>query len=187
MRKIMLVTPLVATAALVFLTAGPALAADGDATFQITPGEIAISPPGAAVALGSSQPASVAGLTFQNDLGGVTVTDLRSDGSTSWHASVSSTDFTAPNIGGTLAVTPVPATDITYTTPAVGTGGTVITGTVDVVPVSSLSLSNSLQHVQDATGVSGGNTAAWTPHISVAVPAGAWASTYTAALTHSLL
>jgi hypothetical protein len=50
MRKFKLITPIVATAALVVLTTGPALAAPSDTTttFAMTAGSLAISEPTAA-------------------------------------------------------------------------------------------------------------------------------------------
>lgn len=174
MRKSRLVTPLVASAALVLLSAGPAFAADTVTTFEITAGTLAITAPTGTVSLGTAT-AKAAGQDISASLGAVTVTDGRG-GVAGWVASVITTAFIpAP------AVTAIPAAAMLYSTPVATKTGTVTVtaanadGPVGVMPV------------QTATGVSGAHTATWSPTITVRVPAGAQPAVYTATLTHSIV
>jgi hypothetical protein len=173
MRKNLIITPIVASAALLVLGAGPAMAAT-DATFTITGGSLAITAPTGPVSLGTA-PASAGTQDIGAALGNVTVTDGRG-GVAGWVASVISTAFTPP--APAIAVT---ASAVLYATPAATeTGTSTVTaqnadGPIGVMPV------------QTATGVSGANTATWNPTITVHVPAGAMPGVYAATLTHSIV
>jgi hypothetical protein len=105
-------------------------------------------------------------------LGSVAVTD-GCGGVAGWVASVISTAFT----GGSGT----PATAITYT-PTTATK----TGTVTVTPASPVVDLTTVKPVQTATAVNGANTGAWSLTLTVAVPAGAQAATYSATVTHSV-
>jgi hypothetical protein len=174
MRKNLIITPVLASAALLVFGAAPAFAADTDATFTITGGALAITAPTAPVPLGTA-PASAGTQDIGAALGNVTVTDGRG-GVAGWVASVISTAFTPP--APAVAVT---ASAVLYTTPAATeTGTSTVTaqnanGPIGVMPV------------QTATGVSGANTATWNPTVTVHVPAGAMPGVYTATLTHSIV
>ncbi len=175
MRKIMLLTPIVASAALVLLAAGPAFA-DPDAgtgtTFELTGGTLDISAPAGPVNLGSG-PVNVDGQTFVGSLGNVTVTDNRGN-TLGWGTTALSTAFTA----GELTV---PASVVSYAETAATT-----TGTVTVTPAAAADLSTA-SPVETADGVVGANSATWNPNISIAVPAGTQTGLYAATLTHSVL
>ena len=67
-----------------------------------------------------------------------------------------------------------------YTTPQA-----TVTGTATVTPTTQSSL-NPGGRVQDATAVSGANTATWDPTIAVTIPANALAGTYSTSITHSV-
>lgn len=174
MRKNLVITPLVASATLLLLAAGPAFAADTDATFTITGGALAITAPTGTVPLGTAA-ASPSAQDIGAALGDVTVTDGRG-GVAGWVASVISTAFTPP-----APAVAVPATAVVYDTPAATVAGTATVtaqdanGPIGVMPV------------QTATGVSGANTATWSPTVTVTVPAGAQAGVYAATLTHSVV
>jgi hypothetical protein len=171
MRKFMLVTPVIASAVLAMLSAGPA-SADTGVTFQITGGSLAISAPTVAAALGATGP-SAAAQALTGPLGVVTVTDTRG-AVAGWVASVISTAFT----GGPTAI---PASALTYVPGTVTqTGIVTVTGQSALGPIG-------VMPVETATLVSGANTASWNPGISVAVPAGAQTGVYTATLTHSIV
>jgi hypothetical protein len=171
MRKLALITPVVTSAALVLFAAAPASAQDTTTTFQVTGGALGISVP-ASASLGPAE-ASPLGLTVDGQLGAVTVTDGRG-GVSGWTATVASTDFASGGSGD------VPATAVSYTPPTAP-----VTGTASVAATPATGLSTA-KPVQTATAVAGANTAAWNPAISVAVPAGARAATYTATITHSV-
>jgi hypothetical protein len=171
MRKLTLITPVIASAVLVLFAAAPASAQDTETTFEVTGGSLAISVPGTA-SLGQAA-ASPLGLTVEGQLGAVTVTDGRG-GVSGWTTTVASTAFTSGGSGD------VPATAVTYTPPPA-----TVTGTASVAPTAATDLSTA-KAVQTATGVSGANTAAWDPGINVAVPAGARTAAYTATITHSV-
>ena len=116
------------------------------------------------------------GSTLSGQLGRVVVTDRRGapEGS-SWVASVSSTPFTTE--GGPA----IPASHVAYTAGRIAKQGT------------ATYTANDPDHLQrptpavTATDVSGNNTAAWTPTLSVSIPGGVTAGTYTATITHSVL
>jgi hypothetical protein len=180
MRKIMLLTPIVASAALVLLAAGPAFAAQpptGTAgtgtTFAITGGSLGISAPVGPVSLGSGA-ASATAQAITGSLGVVTVTDNRGN-VLGWTATALSTAFSA---GGTLTV---PASAVTYalTVPTQ-------TGTAIVTPAAAIGL-DTAKTVETATAVVGVNSAAWNPALTVAVPLGAQTGVYAATLTHSVI
>ena len=175
MRKIMLLTPIAASAALVLLAAGPAFA-DPDAgtgtTFEITGGTLDISAPAGPVNLGTGE-ATVDGAPIIGSLGSVTVTDNRGN-TLGWGTTALSTDFAA----GALTV---PATAVSYAETVAQT-----TGTVTVTPAAVADLSTA-SPVETATGVAGANTATWNPNLSIAVPPGTQTGLYTATLTHSVL
>ena len=175
MRKILLLTPIVASAALVLLAAGPAFAqppAETDTTFELIGGSLGISAPVGPVSLGTGA-ASVGGQPITGSLGAVTVTDNRGN-TLGWTASAQSTDFEAGDLT-------VPATVVSYAS----TDATP-TGTVTVTPAAAADLS-AASPVETATGVAGAHSATWNPNLSIAVPAGTQTGLYTATLTHSVL
>lgn len=175
MRKIMLLTPIVASAALVLLAAGPAFAepnAGTGTTFELTGGTLDISAPVGPVGLLPGA-ASVGAQTITGPLGTVTVTDNRGT-VLGWTTTAMSTAFAS----GALTV---PASAVNYASTA-----PTVTGTVTVAPAAGIDLTTA-KTVETATGVVGANTAAWNPNLSVAVPAGAQAGVYTATLTHSVV
>lgn len=173
MRKTLIITPVLASAALLVLGAGPAFAADTDATFTITGGALAITAPTGTVALGTA-PASAGTQDIGAALGNVTVTDGRG-GVAGWVASVISTAFTPP------AGPAVTASAVLYATPAA-----TVTGTSTVTALNADGPIG-VKPVQTATGVSGANTATWNPTVTVHVPAGTVSGVYTATLTHSIV
>jgi hypothetical protein len=175
-RKILLLTPIVASAALLLLAAGPAFAATNTGTgttFELIGGSLAISAPAGPVDLGSGA-ASAAAQTISGSLGLVTVTDNRGN-VLGWTATALSTAFTA---GGTLTV---PASAITYasTTPT-------HTGIAIVTPAAAIDLTTA-KTVETATAVIGVNSAAWNPNLTIAVPLGTQTGVYAATLTHSVI
>jgi hypothetical protein len=144
-------------------------------TLSVVGGSLSISVPSATASLGTWTN-TVLGGTQSGPLGEVVVSDARSAaaGST-WVASVISTALT-PIPGATLA-----ASLIGYTAGPIEKVGTAtftannpgnLTGVVPAVT---------------ATGITGDNSATWTPTINVRVPGGTVAGTYTGTITHSVL
>ena len=168
---------IVAVAALAtFAAALPASAAPGDttATLTVTGGALSITVPASAGSLGTRANTVAAG-TISGPLGQVQVDDARSAaaGST-WTASAISTAF----IGQSPAL---PATGISYSAGTIGKVGTATYAAND--PASLVGVAP----VVTATEITGDNAATWTPTITVAVPSGSVAGTYSATITHSVL
>lgn len=159
--------------------AGSAGAADtgdtGDTatTFTLTGGALSISAPQTAD-LGS---ATVASPTVSGQLGNVTVDDTRGSLVANWTAKVSATDFTT-GAGS-------PAETITKDGLAYVAGAAVSsTGTGAFAPGVSGPLGLQLtaySHV--GTGV---NSVTWNPSVTITVPVGKVAGTYTGTITHSV-
>jgi hypothetical protein len=154
----------------------PASAAPGEttATVTITGGFLSISVPTDAGSLGSIVN-TVSGGTLSGSLGQVVVTDARSAaaGST-WVASVISTAFT-PLSGATI-----PASRVGYTAGTITKVGTATYTANDPTNLTGAS------PAVTATGITGDNSATWNPTISVAVPGGTIAGTYSGTITHSV-
>ncbi len=162
-------------AALALGVALPALAATTTATLQITGGSLSISAPADAGSLGSAAN-TVAGPIISGDLGQVQVNDARSAAAGSgWVASVISTAFTPPS-GPTIA-----ASAVGYTANAIGKVGTATYTANDPTDLTAAS------PAVTATGITGDNSATWTPTIDVTVPGGMAANVYSATITHSVL
>ena len=160
------------------LSLGIALPASADTTtasVTVTGGTLTISAPAAAGSLGSIAN-SVSGGTISGTLGQVQVNDARSAAAGSgWVASVISTAFT-PSAGPTIA-----ASFVSYTA-----------GTITKVGTATYTANNpgnltGVSAAVTATGITGDNSATWTPTINVAVPGGTVATTYSAIITHSVV
>jgi hypothetical protein len=169
---------LLVVAAAGLLSLGIALPASADTTtasVTVTGGTLTISVPAAAGSLGSIAN-SVAGGTISGTLGQVQVNDARSAAAGSgWVASVISTAFT-PSAGPTIA-----ASFVSYTA-----------GTITKVGTATYTANNpgnltGVSAAVTATGITGDNSATWTPTINVAVPGGTVATTYSAIITHSVV
>jgi hypothetical protein len=168
-RKFLLLAGSFATlAAAITLSAG----AGTIATFTLTAGALSISAPTGTVALGPSQVATAGSHTFSGLLGTVTVTDDRG-GATGWVASVISTAFT-----GDAAQTAVAALNVHYVP-----GTITVSGVVATTPVTTNLTGVSPVVNGTSTGLA---WASWNPTVSVVVPAGAAAGTYSATITHSV-
>lgn len=119
---------------------------------------------------------SVAGGTISGPLGEVQVNDARSAiAGSGWVASAISTAFTPPS-GPAIA-----ASAVSYSS---GTIAKIGTATYTANEPGNLT---GVAPVVTATGITGDNSATWTPTITVAVPGGMAANVYTATITHSVL
>jgi hypothetical protein len=164
-----------AVAPLAVSTALPAAAdSTSAATVTVTGGTLALTAPANAGSLGS-RANSVAGGVISGPLGEVVVSDARSAiAGSAWVASVISTAFTP------LAGPAIPASNVSYTAGAIAKVGTATytannpTNLTGVVPAVT------------ASGITGDNSATWTPSINVTVPGGMAATTYAATITHSV-
>ena len=163
-----------AAALLVTVTAMPASAAPGDTvtTFDLAGGDLTVAVIGTATLTDGASGTDIQSIS--GSLGAVTVTDDR--GVTgSWNASAISSTFV-----GALT-THSTSTDVTY---SAGTG-TGLTGTSNAISSGSTSIATSAE-VFGAAAVSGNNAVTFTPTLTVDLPAGALADTYTGTVTTSV-
>lgn len=177
LRSIQIRRPLTASvaAALALGLALPAAAAPTTATVEITGGSLSISAPTDAGSLGTTAN-TVQGTTISGELGQVQVNDARGAAAGSgWVASVISTAFT-PAAGPTIA-----ASAVGYTANAIVKVGTATYTANDPANLTGVA------PAVTATGITGDNSATWTPTINVAVPGGMAAGVYSATITHSVL
>ncbi|MDQ1436470.1 MAG: hypothetical protein QOK43_99 [Acidimicrobiaceae bacterium] len=145
------------------------------ATVTVTGGALTITVPPDAGSLGT-RPNSVQGGTISGPLGQVQVNDARSAAAGSgWVASVIATAFTPPS-GPAIA-----ASAVSY-----DAGVIVKVGTATYTANNPPNLTGVVPAVT-ATGITGDNSATWTPTISVVVPGGTAANVYSATITHSLV
>ena len=145
------------------------------ATITVTGGFLSITVPADAGNLGT-RTNSVEGGTINGPLGEVQVEDARSAAAGSgWVASVISTAFTPPS-GPAIA-----ASAVSYTAGTITKVGTATYTANDPGNLTGVSAAVT------ATGITGDNSATWTPVIHVAVPGGMAANTYSATITHSVL
>jgi hypothetical protein len=142
-------------------------------TVEVGGNALGISAPAGPVNIGSVD-ASTSAQIVTSQLGLVTVTDNRA-GTAGWVATVEAPDFTGPQTISTSAPGLVTYTPGTATVD--GRANVAATFEDHLYPEST---------VQTATGVRGANSAAWNPTISVTVPAGALAGTYSTTITHSV-
>lgn len=154
--------------------AAPASAGPTTATLTITAGALTITVPTSPVSLGT-RANTVGGGTVSGVLGVVQVSDGRSPAAGSgWVASVISTAFTPPS-GPAIA-----ASAVGYTAGTITKVGTAVYTANDPPNLTGVS------PAVTATGITGDNSATWSPTISVLVPGGMAAGTYTATITQSV-
>lgn len=148
-----------------------------NATVEVTAGALTIAVTEATLPFGAAAP----GATPTGAFTGINVSDLTAD-TVGWDASVSITNFTSVANG-----TSIPAQNFSYTASApTATSGSATRSTA-AGPITGVAAGVATE-VQDATAVTGNNTATWNSSVSLLVPANALAATdYTATLTHSVL
>jgi len=165
-------------AAAALLAVGVALPASADttgATITVTGGALSITAPTTAGSLGTLANA-VGGGTISGSLGQVQVNDARSAAAGSgWVASVISTAFTPPS-GPTIAASAV----------GLHRRDIIKTGTATYAANNPVNLTGAVPAVT-ATGITGDNSATWSPTINVAVAGGTIAGVYSATITHSVV
>ncbi len=144
------------------------------ATISVIAGSLSITAPASTV-LGSAAP----GNNLRASLGNVQVIDNRGFGA-NWTATVSTSAFTTG--AGTEPET-IPPADASYT---IISALAQHTGSATFTFVPLIDLAATPQAVASATNVGGNTTATWNPRITVRIPAGAVAGTYTATITHSV-
>jgi hypothetical protein len=170
--------PLLATVAgaLLVLAASPAAADEPTtATITVTGGALTITVPADAGSLGS-RANSVGGGTITGALGEMQVNDARSAvAGSGWVVSVISTAFTPPS-GPAIA-----ASAVSYSAGSITKVGTATYTANDPGDLTGVA------PAVTATGITGDNSATWTPTITVAVPGGMAANVYSATITHSVL
>jgi hypothetical protein len=145
------------------------------ASITVLAGSLSITVPAGPVSLGSKANA-VLGMTISGPLGQVQVTDARSPAAGSgWITTVIATAFT-PTPGTAIA-----ASAVSYVAGPITKVGTATYTANDPGNLTGVS------PAVTATGITGDNSATWTPTISVIVPGGAAAGDYVATITHSVL
>ena len=163
-----------ATAVLGLGFAAPASAGPTTATLTITGGALAITVPTSPVNLGTRQN-TVGGGTISGVLGVVQVSDGRSAAAGSgWVASVISSAFTPP-AGPAIA-----ASAVSYAAGTITKVGTAVYTANDPPDLTGVS------PAVTASAITGDNSATWSPTITVLIPGGMAAGTYTATITHSV-
>lgn len=164
----------VAAGALTLAVAGPASAADTQATVTVTGGALSITAPANAGNLGTIA-STVLGGTISGPLGQVQVNDARAaPAGSGWVVTAISTAFT-PTGGPTIG-----AADVGYTAGAITQVGTA-TFTANDPP----NLTGAVPAVT-ATGITGDNSATWNPTINVFVSGGMAAGVYSGTITESV-
>ncbi|GAA4230574.1 hypothetical protein FHR32_003622 [Streptosporangium album] len=137
--------------------------------------------PGGALSITMPAPAnlgSAATATVSAHLGDVTVTDTRGAPAAAWTATVGSTDFTT---GDATPPETIPKEYITYSPGS----ATTTTGDATFTPGTPDDL-GSARTAFSASDGTGSNSATWNPTITVTLPAGVVAGTYTGIITHSV-
>lgn len=154
--------------------AAPASAGTTTATLTITGGALSITVPTSPVSLGT-RANTVGGGTISGVLGSVQVSDGRSaPAGSGWVASVISTTFAPP------AGTAIAASAVSYTAGTISKVGTAVYTANDPPNLTGVSAAVT------ASAITGDNSATWTPTITVLIPGGMAAGTYTATITHSV-
>lgn len=168
-----------ATAAAAAVVAPPASADTSGVTSMsmeiVAGGGLSIIVPGNAGSPGTRVSTSGPGI-ISGALGQVKVVDARSaPANSTWTASAIATAFTPP------AGPALPASAVGYIA-----GEIVKTGTATYEANDPTNLTG-VSPVVTATGISGDNSATWTPTIKLTVPGGMAAGVYTATITHSVV
>jgi hypothetical protein len=165
-----------ATAGLLTLAvAGPASAADTQATITVNGGGLSITAPANAGNIGTIAN-TVLGGTINGPLGQVQVNDARAAAAGSgWVATAISTAFT-PVLGGAT----IGAASVGYTV-----GPITQVGTATFTANNPSNLTGVLPTIT-ATGITGDNSATWSPTINVAVAGGTIAGVYAGTITQSV-
>jgi hypothetical protein len=155
-----------------FAVLAPASAGTTDVTFELTAGSLSISQP-ATASLGATDTGSS---QLGGPLGNVLVTDERG-AVLGYTAQVVGTDFAKEDGSYTID-----SGNAVYTTGQV-TG----TGTATRAAGAPGALDPGTPHVaMAATLVTGNNTSAWNPTVTVTLPSDALAGTYSGTITHSV-
>ena len=170
-------TPLLAAAAAATMLAGAALPAsaapvDTVTTFTLTSGGLGVAP---AATVSLNDDGAATGLTMTHgahdvygSLGAVTVDDARGGGATTgWTVTAVSTAFDIVE-----PVTGSASTAVTYTDGTISATGV----TTTTSPGSAVTLTSTPANVVLGTSAVGSNTATWTPHLTVSMPATAHAA-----------
>jgi len=171
-RRVLAAVAIVALSSVV-VGVGAVGAEDTNTQFTITGGNLAITVPSNAD-LGSVTAGSA---LVSGSLGTVSVSDTRQLFAAAWTASVSSTDFTT---GGASAEETVSKTNVAYVTGA----PTASTGTGVFTPVGAVTFA--APGVAGAWVGTGNNSVSWNPTVTVTLPPGQSAGTYTGVITHSV-
>ncbi len=166
------IAPMLASALLSpLMISSSAFAASTSMTLTVTGGGLSISAP-ATIAFGSV----TAGTTATMAMGSVTVTDLRGVGAGGvWDTSAIATDLTKVDLSSTIV-----ASAIGYAAGTFSHSGTVTLAKTDVTDLTTAVT------VVSATAITGGNSATWTPTMTVVIPIGTPNGAYSGSVTQSV-
>jgi hypothetical protein len=123
------------------------------------------------------------GTTGGGSLGNVAVSDTENSNPAEWTVSVNDSIFR----NTAVSTDTIPASAATYTSGGVtvtlgsGSGATIKDDTT-----GGLGLTTSAQKAIEETGADGANAANWSPTVTITVPPGSIAGTYTGTITHSI-
>ena len=166
-----LIIPALTGALILPLIASTSFAADTTMTLTVTGGGLNISAP-ATIAFGSVSAGSIASMA----MGSVTVTDLRGVAAGGvWVTTAIATDLTKVDLSSSIA-----ASRMGYAAGAFSHSGTV---TLIKTDVSDLTTAVT---VVSASAITGGNSASWTPTMTVDVPIGTANGAYSGSVTQSV-
>jgi hypothetical protein len=174
-QRYLIVVTAATTAALTLGFAAPALADVTTATVTLTGGVLAITAPAAAGNLGSAAN-TVLGGTISGPLGQVQVNDARGSlAGSGWVASAISSAFT-PSAGPAVA-----ASAVSYTAGSIAKVGTA------TFTANNPNNMTGVAPVVTASGITGDNSATWTPTINIVMPGNMVSGVYSATITHSVV
>lgn len=174
-RKILIISVLAGSLILPLSTFNSSVsnsfAADTTITLTVTGGGLNISAP-ATIAFGSVTAGSIASMT----MGSVTVTDLRGVAAGGvWVTTAIATDLTKVDLSSAIS-----ASHVGY---AAGTFSH--SGTVTLAKTDASDLTTAVT-VVSASAIAGGNSATWTPSMTVDVPIGTPNGDYSGSITQSV-
>lgn len=155
----------------------PAGAVDTTVTFTLPAGGVAVSSASATATLSTVSQAAGALTTISGTLPELTVTDTRNQLLASWTVTASMASDFSNGASGTIA-----KANATVNSPTVGTL-TQGAGGGGVVTPASASMAGSGGAIATAASVVGNSTATLTPSMTVTVPRGTTAATYTGVVT----
>lgn len=171
-----------ASALLLGVASSPATAEEGTTLSVTVPAEGGLL----SITVGQSAVSAeiVAGGSMQLDLGTATVTDTNNTARvTPWTVAVRAEDLTHATEAGVT----IPASNLTYLGTIQGSNGVTLPGLTGVAAwTTGMALATENKPILQPLASIGQNSASWNAKVTVQVPAGATAGTYTGTVFHSV-